>query len=92
MAGNVFGPQHSWADRSETEQKREIADIPSYAQMAWRRRHSRVSGESSVDYIMKNAERRTDAETDSIYPLNILSERPCTAHFSLSDKDKCLPI
>ena len=29
MAGNVVDPQHSWADRSETEENMEIADIPS---------------------------------------------------------------
>ena len=85
MAGNVVDPQCSWADRSETEQNMEIADIPSYAQMAGRRRHFNVSSQSSVDYIMKNAERLTVAEKDSIHPLNILPERPCTAHFSLSD-------
>ena len=56
--------------------------------MAGRRGHSSVARQSSVDYmIMKNAERLTDAEKDSIHPLNILPERPCTVHFSLSDKD-----
>ena len=39
---------------------------------------------------MKNAERLTDAEKDSIHPLNILPKRPCTAHFSFSDKDTSL--
>ena len=58
--------------------------------MAGRRRHSSVSSQSSVDYIMKNAQRLTDAEKDSIHPLNILPQRPCTAHFSLSDKDTSL--
>ena len=90
MAGNVADPQHSWAELSETEENMDIADIPSYAQMVGRRRHSSVSSQSSVDYIMKNAERLTDAEKDSIHPLNILPERPCTAHFSLSDKDTSL--
>ena len=68
----------------------EISDIPSCAQKAGRRRHSSVSGQSSVDYIMKNAERLTDAEKHSIHPLNILPERPCTARFSLFDKDTSL--
>ena len=90
MAGNIVDPQHSWADLSETEENMEIADIPSYAQMVGRRRHSSVSSQSGVDYIMRNAERLTDAEKDSIHPLNILPERPCTAHFSLSDKDTSL--
>ena len=79
MAGNVADPQHSWADRSETEENMGIADIPCYAQMAGRRRHSSVSSQSSVDYIMKNAARLTGAEKDSIHPLNIFPERPCTA-------------
>ena len=49
-----------------------------------------VSSQSSFDYIMKNAERLTDAEKDSILPQNMMPERPFKAHFSLSDKDTSL--
>ena len=49
MAGHVLDPQRSWVDSSETEQNMGIADIPSYAQMAGRRRHSSVSSQSSID-------------------------------------------
>ena len=38
----------------------------------------------SFDYMVKNAERLTDAKKDSIDPFNILPERPCRAHVSLS--------
>ena len=39
------------------------------------------------DYIMKNEARLSDSEKDRIHPLNILPERPCTAHFVLPTKD-----
>ena len=90
MTGNVLDHQRGWADRSEAEQNVEIADIPCYVQMAGRRGHSSVSNQPSIDYIIKNAERLTDAEKDSIHQLNILPEQPCTAHFSLSNKDTYL--
>ena len=61
---------------------------PSYAQMARPGRRLRLLSQSMEDdYIMKNEARLSDSEKDRNHPLNILPERPCTAHFVLPAKD-----
>ena len=91
MSSTDVDPQRSWAE--DVPEDVSIVSLddsvpPSYAQMARPRRHPRVSSQSMEDdYIMKNEARLSYAEKDRIHPLNILPERPCTAHFVLPAKD-----
>ena len=91
MSSADVDPQHSWADDVSDDMSVVSLDgsvPPSYAQMARPGRRPRVLSQSMEDdYIMKNEARLSDSEKDRIHPLNILPERPCTAHFVLPTKD-----
>ena len=89
MSSADVDPQHSWDDDVSDDMSVVSLDgPPSYAQMARPGSRPRVLNQSMEDdYIVKSEARLSDSEKDRIHPLNILPERPCTAHFVLPTKD-----
>ena len=90
MSSADVDPQHSWAEDVLDDMSVVSLDDsvpPSDAQMDRPGRRPRVLSQSlEDDYIMKNEDRLSDSEKDRIHPLNILPERPCTAHLVLPAK------
>ena len=89
MANVSTDPQHSWADCFDESMEVEVPS--SYAQAAGRPPTDSVSSDSLFGGLLLNyTTRMSVADRDNIHPFNMLSERPCSAHFMLSDKEVSL--
>ena len=90
MANVSRDPQHRWAER--VDESMEFVGLSSFAQAVGgcRRTNSVSSNSSREGLFLNNHARMSDADKLNIHPYNLLPERPCSAHFLLSNKEVSL--